>query len=79
MEQVGCAFIPAFLSLNFVSKVLWPYLLELVIPGRFTGAVAILSKCIAHLAAKKRQAEDDAYIIDFTKQGSCPQLEMIFV
>jgi len=51
------------------DQVLWPYLLELVIPGKFTGSVAILSKCIAHLAAKKRQEEDEAYLIDFTKQG----------
>lgn len=31
--------------------------------------MAILSKCLAHLAAKKRQTEDEDYLIDFTKQG----------
>jgi len=56
-----------------MEQVLWPYLLELVIPGRFTGAVAILSKCVAHLAAKKRHADDEDYLVDFTKQVNVPK------
>ena len=50
-------------------QVLWPYLLECVVPEHFTDAQSTVCKCVAHLAAKKREEQADDYEIDFEKQG----------
>lgn len=45
--------------------VLWPFLLETIVPQQNTPAMAILAKCIAHLAALKRSTQASDYVIDF--------------
>eukprot|EP01087_Luapelamoeba_hula_P005831 TRINITY_DN1587_c0_g1_i1.p1 TRINITY_DN1587_c0_g1~~TRINITY_DN1587_c0_g1_i1.p1 ORF type:complete len:1410 (-),score=232.80 TRINITY_DN1587_c0_g1_i1:1013-5242(-) len=56
-----------------MENVLWPYLLELLIPPKFTPALSIICKCIAHLASTKRQNEDPLFFIDFAKQVNVPK------
>jgi len=54
--------------------VLWPFLLEMVIPQQNTPALAILAKCIAHLAALKRSSGAPDYAIDFEARTPPPLL-----
>jgi hypothetical protein len=50
--------------------VLWPYLLEAIVPAKYTNAVAIVAKCLGHIAALKREENTSDYIIDFDKAGN---------
>ena len=50
-------------------QVLWPYLLEFLKPVEYTEAFAILTRSLAHIASKKREAKDEDYILDFEQQG----------
>lgn len=50
-----------------MKPVLWPYLFEVLVPVTFGGATTVVCKCIAYLAAEKREDEDDDYIIDFDR------------
>ena len=52
------------------AQVLWPYLLEMLVPAVYTDALAAVSKSLAYLAAKKREAQDEEYMIDFDKLGT---------
>ena len=50
-------------------KVLWPFLLECVVPEPFTNAVGPLCRSVNHLAAKKRGEEAADFMIDFDVQS----------
>lgn len=39
-------------------------------PADFTGALAVVSKCLTHIASAKRSQEADDYIIDFDRAGT---------
>jgi hypothetical protein len=52
-----------------MEKVLWPFLLETLIPAQYSEGLAVISKCIFYLANKKREEEASDYIIDFDKAG----------
>eukprot|EP00005_Dracoamoeba_jomungandri_P008470 CAMPEP_0174265646 /NCGR_PEP_ID=MMETSP0439-20130205/27313_1 /TAXON_ID=0 /ORGANISM="Stereomyxa ramosa, Strain Chinc5" /LENGTH=1648 /DNA_ID=CAMNT_0015352207 /DNA_START=52 /DNA_END=4994 /DNA_ORIENTATION=- len=56
-----------------MENALWPYLLELVIPPKYTSAMAILCKSLAFLASKKREEEADDYYIDFDVLVNIPK------
>lgn len=51
-------------------KVLWPYLLELVVPEQYMDAQGVVCKCLAHLATKKREEQAEDYEIDYETQGN---------
>ena len=53
----------------FCSKVLWPYLLEFIVPEQYTRGFAMLTRCIHHIASKKRAEEAEDYEIDFDVAG----------
>jgi len=53
--------------------VLWPFLLETIIPIQYTEALSIVTKCIAYVAGKKRESEAEDYMIDFDKQVNIPK------
>lgn len=44
---------------------LWPSLLECLVPETFTHAMNPLCRCICHLATKKREEQADDFAIDF--------------
>lgn len=46
-------------------QVLWPYLLECLVPEPFTHAMNPLCRCICHLATKKREEQTADFTIDF--------------
>ena len=55
---------------SFYSKVLWPYLLETIVPEIYQEAMGPVCKSIAHIAGLKRERDDDDYIIDFDREGT---------
>ena len=61
-------------DLVHILKVLWPYLLELLVPEQYTRASGALCKSLAHLALKKREEQADDYDIDFDSQRECSVL-----
>eukprot|EP00732_Lithocolla_globosa_P000613 Lithocolla_globosa_v1_NODE_214_length_5084_cov_10.333665.p1 type:complete len:1658 gc:universal NODE_214_length_5084_cov_10.333665:50-5023(+) len=60
-----------------MEQVLWPYLMELIIPFQYTDALSTIFKSLAFLANKKREAEDDDYMIDFDKEVNLPKPQAI--
>ena len=50
-------------------QVLWPYLLEFVVPVQYTGAVGVVSRCIADIGKGKREEEADDYDLNFDELG----------
>ncbi|XP_064639982.1 maestro heat-like repeat-containing protein family member 1 isoform X2 [Lineus longissimus] len=56
-----------------MEVVLWPYLLECVVPMQYIDAMASISKNIAFLAGKKRDENAEDYMIDFETQVNIPK------
>ena len=52
-----------------MEKVLWPYLLEFLVPVQYTLSVGIVCKCVADIAIKKKDREDDDYTLNFDELG----------
>lgn len=48
---------------------LWPYLLEFLVPVQYTGAVGIVSRCIADIGKVKREEEAEDYELNFDELG----------
>lgn len=48
-----------------MELVLWPYLLEFMVPAQHTEALATLCQCLTFLADKLSTEENDSYDIDF--------------
>lgn len=54
-------------------QVLWPYLLEFLVPVRFTGALSPLCRSLVHLAQKRQEAGAHAPLIQYNGNGvPCP-------
>ncbi|KAL5022847.1 hypothetical protein ScPMuIL_002002 [Solemya velum] len=53
-----------------MEPVLWPYLLELVVPEQYTEACGSVCRNLAHLASKKRENSDEDYDIEYDQQGA---------
>ena len=51
------------------AQVLWPYLLELVVPEKFTDGAGVLCRCLATIAKKKREENAEDYELDYETQG----------
>ncbi|GAM26848.1 hypothetical protein SAMD00019534_100230 [Acytostelium subglobosum LB1] len=56
-----------------METVLWPYLFEFITPIEYSGACAILAKCVGFLAWNRREQEADDYYIDFDKEVNLPK------
>ena len=52
---------------------LWPYLLECVVPPQYTEAMGSLCRSAAYLANKKRAANADDYELDYEILGTNKQ------
>ncbi|XP_006830837.1 PREDICTED: maestro heat-like repeat-containing protein family member 1 isoform X2 [Chrysochloris asiatica] len=59
-------------TVDRMSDVLWPYLLEFLTPVRFTGALTPLCRSLAHLALKRQEAGADAFFIQYEASGNLP-------
>ena len=51
-------------------QVLWPYLLEFIVPEQYTRGFGMLTRCIHHIASKKRAEEAEDYELDFEVAGN---------
>ncbi|KAL3859489.1 hypothetical protein ACJMK2_009708 [Sinanodonta woodiana] len=56
-----------------MESVLWPFLLEMLMPEKYTDAIGVVCKCLATLATKKRKEKADDYEIDFETQANVPK------
>ena len=50
-------------------QVLWPYLLEFLVPVEYTRSLSIVCRCVSHIAEKKREQRDEDYLINFVEYG----------
>ncbi|XP_045152237.1 maestro heat-like repeat-containing protein family member 1 isoform X5 [Echinops telfairi] len=60
-------------TVDRMSSVLWPYLLEFLTPVQFTGALTPLCRSLAYLAQKQQQrAGPDAFLNQHESSGNFP-------
>ncbi|XP_007954301.1 maestro heat-like repeat-containing protein family member 1 [Orycteropus afer afer] len=59
-------------TVDRMSDVLWPYLLEFLTPVRFTGALTPLCRSLAHLALKRQETGPDAFLIQYEASVNLP-------
>ncbi|XP_067416227.1 maestro heat-like repeat-containing protein family member 1 isoform X3 [Emydura macquarii macquarii] len=59
-------------TVDRMNEVLWPYLLEFVTPIPFTGALTPLCRSLMHLAAKKQEEGEDAFLIRYDTHANLP-------
>ncbi|XP_027621754.1 maestro heat-like repeat-containing protein family member 1 isoform X2 [Tupaia chinensis] len=59
-------------TVDRMGDVLWPYLLTLLIPVRFTGALTPLCRSLLHLALKRQEAGADASLIQQDAKVNLP-------
>jgi hypothetical protein len=60
-------------TIEHMKEVLWPYLLEFIVPVQYTGAVGIVSRCIADIGKGKREEEADDYDLNFDELANIPR------
>ncbi|KAK6184716.1 hypothetical protein SNE40_007128 [Patella caerulea] len=60
-------------TIDDMEMVLWPYLLEFVLPAQYSTSACTVCKCLSHLATKKREENADDYDIDFEVQANIPK------
>ncbi|XP_060572841.1 maestro heat-like repeat-containing protein family member 1, partial [Ruditapes philippinarum] len=56
-----------------MENVLWPYLLELVVPEKYTEAAGVVCRCLATIANKKREENAEDYDLDYETQANLPK------
>ncbi|XP_073855857.1 maestro heat-like repeat-containing protein family member 1 isoform X12 [Macaca fascicularis] len=59
-------------TVDRMSHVLWPYLLQFLTPVRFTGALTPLCRSLVHLAQKRQEAGADTFLIQYDTHASLP-------
>lgn len=60
-------------TIPHMESVLWPYLMEFIVPAKYMGAQAVVAKSLTYLARKKREANDPAYAIKFDVKVNVPK------
>ena len=60
-----------------MEDVLWPYLLEFLVPVQFTHSVGIVCKCVTHIAVQKSERKDDDFTINFEELGNTSLLLLL--
>lgn len=56
-----------------MEDVLWPFLLELVVPPQYSGAIGTLARCLGHIALKKRHEGNPNYRIEWDRKLNLPK------
>ncbi|KAB1257806.1 Maestro heat-like repeat-containing protein family member 1 [Camelus dromedarius] len=59
-------------TVDRMSHVLWPYLLEFLVPVRFTEALTPLCRSLVHLAQKRQEAGTDTFLIQHSDNVTLP-------
>ena len=56
-----------------MQLVLWPYLLEFVVPVQYSSALPVVTKCLGTLADTLREDDDESYDIDYEVMVNIPR------
>ena len=56
-----------------MRPVLWPYLLEFVVPDKYTRSLPIVCKSLATLAENLREEDDEVYDLDYDVLVNIPR------
>ncbi|CAM4708795.1 unnamed protein product [Caretta caretta] len=59
-------------SVNGMTQVLWPRLLEYVVPAQYTGTLKPLCRCLRELAEKKQREGEAAACLDYSGRVQLP-------
>ncbi|XP_042828599.1 maestro heat-like repeat-containing protein family member 1 isoform X1 [Panthera tigris] len=59
-------------TVDRMSHVLWPHLLEFLTPVQFTGALTPLCRSLVHLAQKREEVGADAFLIQYDSNVTLP-------
>ncbi|CAM4545439.1 unnamed protein product [Caretta caretta] len=59
-------------SVNGMTQVLWPRLLESVVPAQYTGTLKPLCRCLRELAEKRQQEGEAAACLDYSGRVQLP-------
>ncbi|XP_048215034.1 maestro heat-like repeat-containing protein family member 1 isoform X2 [Perognathus longimembris pacificus] len=59
-------------TVDRMSDVLWPYLLEFLTPVHFTEALTPLCRSLVHLALKRQEAGADALLVQYDSHANLP-------
>ncbi|CAM5169524.1 unnamed protein product [Eretmochelys imbricata] len=59
-------------SVNGMTQVLWPRLLEYVVPAQYTGTLKPLCRCLRELAEKKQREGEAAACLDYSGRAQLP-------
>jgi hypothetical protein len=64
-------------SIQCMELVLWPYLIEFIVPVDYTEALPTICKCLSHLANKFAEEESDSYDVNFDVEVNLPKPQAI--
>ncbi|XP_069882138.1 maestro heat-like repeat-containing protein family member 1 isoform X2 [Dipodomys merriami] len=59
-------------TVDRMSDVLWPYLLEFLTPVHFTAALTPLCRSLVHLALKRQETGADAFLVQYDTHANLP-------
>lgn len=60
-------------TIEIMECVLWPYLLEFIVPEEYTNAMGAVCQNVGYLASKKRTQDTDDFKIDFAGLVNLPK------
>ncbi len=64
-------------TIPHMGPVLWPFLLELMVPRQYAGALPVLARCVGHLASTLRAAGDARYALDWERLVNLPRPQAV--
>ncbi|XP_072881908.1 maestro heat-like repeat-containing protein family member 1 [Hemitrygon akajei] len=62
-----------------IDNVLWPLLLEFVIPAKYTNALAAVCSSLAYLGSKKQQAEETEFVLNYEEHTNLPNRQALLI
>ncbi|XP_055518719.1 maestro heat-like repeat-containing protein family member 1 [Leucoraja erinacea] len=62
---------------TMIDNVLWPLLLEFVVPARYTNALAAVCSSLAYLGSKKQQAGETEFVLNYDEHTNLPNRQAL--
>ncbi|XP_078286204.1 maestro heat-like repeat-containing protein family member 1 [Rhinoraja longicauda] len=62
---------------TMVDNVLWPLLLEFIIPARYTNALADVCSSLAYLGSKKQRAGETEFVLNYEEHTNLPNRQAL--
>src|SRR3990167_5076446 len=66
-------------TVDNMDTILWQYLFEFLVSPKYTDALAVICRCLAHVASEKRKNNAADYELDFDKEVNLPKPTEIIV